>query len=302
MGERSLSPPDPVVTRINGKTMNNALKNGIIVGAAAAAMALTAAMADAQTVNGTTAGTNVLVIPQGTTAASLSTTAYPSSPYYANGYYFGNGYYNGMNNGVNGTGYYNNGSTAFSYPMGYVYGYYNTGTTASGIPGAPNTGGPIVASNTTYPSNATIPYNNGSLYSNGTTYAQQSAPNGTTLYNNGYGFGVSPAYAGTAYAGSYNGSAYIAPNGTPVQMTAGGLAHVSGMVTTVTPSAFTISSNNQTWTIRWTNGTAVLGNSSLGANGTRIAVGDMIEVDGYIDPTYASQIDATMIRDLSLGV
>lgn len=68
-----------------------------------------------------------------------------------------------------------------------------------------------------------------------------------------------------------------------------GMIRLRGMVSTVTPEALGFVSGNQTWTIRWAAGI----NSGAG-----LQAGDMIEVDGFIDTLYMSQINAVSIREI----
>ena len=161
-----------------------------------------------------------------------------------------------------------------SVPAGYTvaFGPYGNlvstvnanSTVSSGFPGAPNTGGPITAS--------------GGFVTNG------------TMNTNGF----------TGFVNGVNGN-FLNSNGAVVTMGANGLIRITGIVSTVTPNALGVNSGNQTWTIRWNGATTISSTSGINSvTGSQISAGDMIEVEGYLDQTFVSQIDATSIRDISL--
>jgi hypothetical protein len=216
--------------------------------------------------------------------------------------------------------------TVSTLPANYTPGYYNylttnyaaptavatagTSGTAYAYPGVPNTGGPVTTSSSgtvmnnistgTYvgPSfSSSLGFTGGVSIPAG--YSASFGPNGA-LVGTGASGNASYSVNGVFYPGAPNTGGSIITNGTTIATN--GQVAVSGVVTTVTPTAIAIVSGNQTWTVRWTGNTTVsaTGGISTNVNGTEIRVGDFVEVNGYLDQTFVSQIDATSITDTTL--
>ncbi len=97
-----------------------------------------------------------------------------------------------------------------------------------------------------------------------------------------------PAIGTYVYSITYTPTAYLSPNGTAVARDASGMVHVSGRISTMFPGVIgLVSDTSQTWSVRWT------------GDMSRFQVGDTVAVDGFIDSTLVSQINATSVRDLS---
>ncbi|HEX7724488.1 MAG TPA: hypothetical protein VF438_01990 [Candidatus Paceibacterota bacterium] len=193
-------------------------------------------------------------------------------------------------------------------------------------PGVPNTGGSIVTSNTanvyTTANPATGTYIapmtswNGMGITGGVSipvgYSPAIGVNGsilttsnwtnTTTTNGTWINGVwtpSNSIPGVPNTGGpiMNVNGYLNSNG---YTNTTGTFRVNGIVTAITPTALGLSSGGQTWTIGWNSNTMVsAANGAVTTGSGSISIGDTIEVDGTLDSTFSSKINATAIRDLS---
>jgi hypothetical protein len=203
----------------------------------------------------------------------------------------------------------------------YYPGVPNTGgaitvTTTGTNTGVTNSGGFTTANPATGTYIAPMTSYNGMGITGGVSvpvgYTPAVGPNGSILTTNNSSVNTYPGVpntggaivngTGTLYSGYpvTNLNATYLSNGAVVNMTAGGLVQVNGIVTAVTPSAIAISSGSQTWTVSWNTGTSVSSsNGSSNVNGAMISIGDNVQVTGTLDSTFVSKINATSITDLS---
>lgn len=316
--------PGPGFIRTNDIAMNY-LKTSLIGFTAAAALLAGTALANAQVAGGSVTAygnaNNSIIIPtDGSTVTAIGSAGSPVV-------YLPSSSLTASQIAVNAVpanyrpGYYN-------YP-GYVMTTSNyTAPVASSLyysyPGVPNTGGPVITTSgtagittsggftTANPATGTyiapMTSYNGIGITGGVSvpvgYTPAVGPNGSILTTNNSSPNIYPGVpntggvilngTGTVYTNSY------LSNGAVVNTTANGQIRVNGIVSVVTPSALAITSGSQTWTIGWNTGTSVTSsNGSSNVNGAMISVGDSIQVDGYLDSTFVSKINATSIVDLS---
>lgn len=218
----------------------------------------------------------------------------------------------------------------YAVPNNYAPGYYNYPTynytpvssSTAGMaytypgttfyPGVPNTGGAIVTATanasggftTSNPATGTyiapMTSYNGIGITGGVSipvgYSPAIGPNGSILTTNNSNTSVYPGVPNTG-GPIVNVNGYLNSNSS---VNTGGQFRVSGIVTIVTPTAIGLSSGNMVWTVGWNSGTAITtANGTVGMPNGQIMVGDRIEVDGMLDSTFSSKINATAIRDLS---
>jgi len=266
-GTENMVPLDPGFIRNNNIPMNYLKKSSLIGSSAALAVVLAStSYANAQVYGADTslmavgsAGSQAYYVPMSSLNASQFAVA-SSNPIPAN---YQAGYYN--------------------YPMSPNTSY----------PGVPNTGGIIPTSTTANPATATYiapmtTWSSTSGITGGVSipvgYTAAIGPNGSTL--------TTSNWTTTNTLGIPNTGSTLVPNG--------GTVRVNGIVTIVTPTALGINNGGQTWTVAWNNSTVVVtANSTADIAGGQISVGDSIEVDGVIDSTFSSKINATTIHNLS---
>lgn len=271
----------------------NYLKTSLIGVSALAVVFIGAASAHAQVfTSGSSitaigsAGSQVIYLPTASLTASqiaISQNAVPAN--------YRPGYYNYPGNAVAS-------STVIAY-SGYPYTMY---------PGVPNTGGTVSTTGNGYTSsNPSV----GTYIAPMTSYGGAGITGGVSIpvgYTAALGMNgsiLTTSNWSTTPTNTWNTSVYpgVPNTGGTVMGSAivnNGTVRVNGIVTIITPTAIGLSSGGQTWTIGWNSNTVVsTANGNANISGGQLSVGDMVEVDGMIDSTFMSKINATAIRDLS---